>query len=447
LYLKKGGRKVMRRLLALVVAGILLVGVSGPLFAGSYKAMGIGTRALSKGGAFIGQADDWTALYWNPAGLAQLKGVGAGIEPHYLHCRQYDGNSAKNYDVANYSAQEGDAFPRMYPTFGAGNEPAQFTTTSAVYSDLSSTSSVGGYFNVNDTTIALGRYTPAAVATRWEDTVNDVLTGAPIHADLLASTNITAYNLSLGHQINPFVSVGAGVNYLYEEVIVDVGKTYEHPTLGYVYDVEEKGTGDGCEGVVGILTRPHEKLGVGAVYRSGAKVKMDGNAHAINSLLGLYEDSDYSMVYHYPASYGVGLAYYLSSRWNVTLDWERTEWHVVERELDYSRDGGTLLIDTKTDFGYKDSDQVRLGTEYQINSKWAWRSGVILDETPVPDKSCSVTNLVDTDKIILLSGVGYRVGRFGLDAGYGYGYGRRHAQGVHYELDIHMAMIGASCYF
>ena len=80
-----------RKLLLLGLVGMLVLGISGPLFAGSYKAVGIGTRALSKGGAFIGQADDWTAIYWNPAGLAQLKKGGVGIEPHYLYCRQYDG--------------------------------------------------------------------------------------------------------------------------------------------------------------------------------------------------------------------------------------------------------------------------------------------------------------------------------------------------------------------
>ncbi|MDH4224003.1 MAG: hypothetical protein OEV55_10775, partial [candidate division Zixibacteria bacterium] len=31
---------------------------------------GVGTKALGLGGAFRGLADDWSASYWNPAGLA-----------------------------------------------------------------------------------------------------------------------------------------------------------------------------------------------------------------------------------------------------------------------------------------------------------------------------------------------------------------------------------------
>ena len=34
---------------------------------------GIGARTMGMGGAFIGVADDFTAIHWNPAGLAQIK--------------------------------------------------------------------------------------------------------------------------------------------------------------------------------------------------------------------------------------------------------------------------------------------------------------------------------------------------------------------------------------
>ena len=34
---------------------------------------GVGVRAMGMGGAFVGMADDFTAMYWNPAGLAQMQ--------------------------------------------------------------------------------------------------------------------------------------------------------------------------------------------------------------------------------------------------------------------------------------------------------------------------------------------------------------------------------------
>lgn len=41
-------------------------------FAISYGELGVGTRALGMGGAFTALANDYSALYWNPAGLAAV---------------------------------------------------------------------------------------------------------------------------------------------------------------------------------------------------------------------------------------------------------------------------------------------------------------------------------------------------------------------------------------
>ena len=35
--------------------------------------LGVGARAMSMGGAYIGVSDDYTSLYWNPAGLGQMR--------------------------------------------------------------------------------------------------------------------------------------------------------------------------------------------------------------------------------------------------------------------------------------------------------------------------------------------------------------------------------------
>lgn len=51
-------------LLLLVLLGLLPSGANAQVFAAA------GTRAQGMGGAFVGVADDGTAIYWNPAGLA-----------------------------------------------------------------------------------------------------------------------------------------------------------------------------------------------------------------------------------------------------------------------------------------------------------------------------------------------------------------------------------------
>ena len=43
--------------------------------AGAFLRMGVGARAIGMGGAFTGVADDASAVYWNPAGLVQIKNM------------------------------------------------------------------------------------------------------------------------------------------------------------------------------------------------------------------------------------------------------------------------------------------------------------------------------------------------------------------------------------
>ena len=63
-------------------------------YAAEVLTMGAGARPLAMGGAFVGAADDATAAYWNPAGLANID----DIEITTMHATQSD---LQSYDFAN----------------------------------------------------------------------------------------------------------------------------------------------------------------------------------------------------------------------------------------------------------------------------------------------------------------------------------------------------------
>lgn len=67
--------KISRILTAIVclVQTICLGGESGGSKPGAFLRMGVGSRALGMGGAFVAVADDATASYWNPAGLGLVR--------------------------------------------------------------------------------------------------------------------------------------------------------------------------------------------------------------------------------------------------------------------------------------------------------------------------------------------------------------------------------------
>lgn len=74
----------MRKLIVLLFAIILLyqVPVNGQVVskrgttAAPFLSIGQGARAIGMGGAFVAVANDASAMYWNPAGIADLKGIG-----------------------------------------------------------------------------------------------------------------------------------------------------------------------------------------------------------------------------------------------------------------------------------------------------------------------------------------------------------------------------------
>lgn len=78
---------------ALILILIFTIGFS--LNAIDWNISGAGARAAGMGGAFIGVADDATAITWNPGGLTQLyrpevSVVGRFIAENYKYESTYD---------------------------------------------------------------------------------------------------------------------------------------------------------------------------------------------------------------------------------------------------------------------------------------------------------------------------------------------------------------------
>jgi len=62
---------------SLLLMAILFSGSA--LFANGLSLNSIGPRALGMGGAFVGLANDYSTVYWNPAGLRNLSGSFVGV--------------------------------------------------------------------------------------------------------------------------------------------------------------------------------------------------------------------------------------------------------------------------------------------------------------------------------------------------------------------------------
>lgn len=88
-----------------ISVAILVLILPNNAIAGKYAAeflrIGVGSRALGMGGAFVAVADDGTASYWNPAGLGNLP----QHQIHFSHVQMFDNLAHHNF--ANLSFKVG----------------------------------------------------------------------------------------------------------------------------------------------------------------------------------------------------------------------------------------------------------------------------------------------------------------------------------------------------
>ncbi|MBN1560583.1 outer membrane protein transport protein [candidate division KSB1 bacterium] len=90
-----------------LIAGFFVVGIFTALFAQDEiffigEELGVGARAMGMGGAYVGVADDYTAIYWNPAGLGQLRRMELNLgfsHNKFTNAAEFLGNRTKTEDT------------------------------------------------------------------------------------------------------------------------------------------------------------------------------------------------------------------------------------------------------------------------------------------------------------------------------------------------------------
>ena len=101
---------------SLILALPVVVFAAQPDYAGEFLTKGAGARAYGMGGAFVAAANDATAAYWNPAGLALID----DIEITTMHSAQSD---LQSYDFLNiaFNTQSAGSYALSYLRLGVGD--------------------------------------------------------------------------------------------------------------------------------------------------------------------------------------------------------------------------------------------------------------------------------------------------------------------------------------
>jgi long-chain fatty acid transport protein len=429
-----------KRGLVVVIVCVVTAMQTGIVYAGGYESPMLGSRVLGISGAFIGTADDWTAVYWNPAGLAQQEKWGVGATVFNPRRTLTDGNSVSNYDAPQQSFYQRDVFMRVHPTLsGAGGEPAQFSKKTMSRSDYSP--GIGGYLAIPSIgVLGFGAYTPVSSRVDWDDAVKDLVTQADITASYYSRLSMSMVNLSFARDIIRNLSAGIGLNLVYGKSEYDADKKYTSaavPPMNYTFDYDSEASGEGFEWMLGLRYEVIPQLSIGAVYRSGSKLSLSGTANTSHTMLGIDETSDYTQKFYHPATYGVGLAYRPISKLLLGADWTQADWTTMRAELDYENEGRALKdIDKSID--WERSDSYKFGVEYTVSEQIRIRAGYGKGFAAVPDKGVGLTSANDVDKNTFSLGAGYDFKGFQIDAAYLHSRGERTADNVEYKIEANV---------
>jgi long-chain fatty acid transport protein len=399
--------KVTSRIL---LTAVLAVGLTTGLFANGLNMNGFGARATSMGGAFVGLANDYTAVFWNPAGLAQLKGGVFGLSADFLL------PSAK-YTIPTYSMETKS---KLYPA-GLLGFFQQVGENVVVGVGAYTLSGLGAAWNNTGLEAAFvdpyppAAFTPTLGSYEWESFIGSITLAPTIAVKLSDAFYLGAsFNINYGF----FHTEQWGTYTVVVPTAPPAGNVGAPPMLINFgqQTMDVKGWGYGA--TFGMLVKPADWISFGATFRTQSKMSLSGTVEIENlSYLSLEDTSGAKMSVISPMWLAGGVAIKPVEGLTWTFDLQYTNWSKLDQiavsfddpvwDVVLSEDA-TLVLD------WANKTQIRTGLEYDFGS-FAIRGGYYYDPAPAPDTTLNILTPSFTFNSVQ-AGFGYKNGGFKIDA-------------------------------
>lgn len=451
------GGKMSKRLVCSAVLFVLFVCASQVFAKGIFITPG--ARANAMGAAYIGIADDLTAIYWNPAGLSQLDKSGFEISAFYVSNDAKSNTSLKNAAIPDL--KNGD-FPilSVYPTEPAVFNSKEFKTNALI-------PFISGYTKTKGITLAFGFYGSGGGGGKWEDTVSDAITGVDkIIASVDGAYGFTVTNISASKEVCHNVSVGVGVDWINMTDKSEAKKDYDKSAASFLngvnpaltsYNISTKSdaSGSGFQFTGGVLYKPLTNLRTGLVVRSGSTLKLTGKATFTQSGLGaaglpdVTFNTDFDKNYAYPLTYGIGAAYDPINPLTLALGIDVNNYSSMKDDITYKNPLPAVgFANVNKSSGWKDTTQLRLGAEYRLNEKLSFQGGVQTDPVPIPTDKLTLLELNQYNFNYICLGAGYKTGSIKINGTYAQGVSDKpEIDGRTYEYPLNIFRVAASYSF
>jgi len=413
----------MKKLLLCAAVLGAVWGANSVSFAAGFRVSEQGAKAMAMANAFSAQADDPSALFYNPAGIAFLPGaqVNLGALAILVPQTEFSGTTALsgnpplgtgNSVVSERAKRDIFVAPTLYASYSLERIPVSFGLgINSIYPLAKSWDDSSVFRNqVQNVSIKPINFQPT-VAYRFDDLKLAVAAGLDI-TYAMVSLQKSVYSPTLDPN-NPAPPLGA----------------YELGSLGL------DGTATGVGYNFGIAWRPRPEYRFGVAYRSQITLDVDGDANFLATTptglgaIGLSSTavfpfsraratSSASTKITLPDSLDLAVAWLPTDKLTLEFDATRTGWSCFDKlEFKFDSTQFAAFNNQPDPRNWQDVWAYKFGAQYALTPQLDLRAGYSYDISPVPDATVDPL-LPDSDRHSFAFGTGIHGNQASLDLAY-----------------------------
>jgi long-chain fatty acid transport protein len=383
------------------LALILTVLVSWSGFASGFTFFEHGAKASALGGAFAATADDPTAIFYNVAGLAYQRALGASFGATFV-----------TFGASDFEGDPNSPYP-------GGNVREQFESHTFIVPNAYAVIPIG-----ENATFGIGQFTPVALRSDWENPSR--YTGRFISQDANIKSLAIQPSFAMKMAEDRF-AFGLGLEYRAVHLSLEQNLPRFNPFTGRIADIAharlDSDWNSGIGWNAGIMYRPNAAWSIGVQHRASLDIDFEGEADFTQISTGnpqldaaiaaqLPPDQGMEANIEFPSVTSVGIATTKIPNWRVEFDVVQTGWAVFdELRVEFLQTPANNIVVPEH---WEDSLSYRLGGSRPVTPNWEVRLGAVYDETPQPIESMGPL-LPDADRYGVSFGLGYKRGPWSVD--------------------------------
>lgn len=379
----------------LIVSAILFVFVLGSVAFGSgFLIYEHGAAAQGIAGAFASIANDPTAIFYNPAGIAWLKGTQISIGGTFIF-------PAGSLSLPNWPDPTFQKVYQLDQTFF----PPHFYLTHKFGSKVAA---------------GIGVFAPYGLGTVWP--VN-----YPLKYICTETSMQTIFvNPTIAFLLTDNLSIGVGVSYIHSSLSLDLVRLVDIPETwtGDVPASLKKAKGDSVGINAGLLFKK-DKFSLGFNWRGGFKLDYSGTLTLDKSKVPapiqpyIPDSGTVTTSFKHPHIFGLGASYQATDKLLLAAEVQYFTWKVYKDYVINIEYAGGGSEEETVEENFKNSIILRAGLQYMLKEYFALRAGVVYDQAPQPVETMD-PSLPDASRVAFTLGFGYTKNRIKVDIAYQY---------------------------